>query len=410
MSDLIGQRLGHYRLIRQLGTGGFGVVYLGEHIHLKTLAAIKVLHQVQLSSNEEEKFRGEARTIAELRHQNIIRVLDYGIHESTSTPYLVMEYAPKTLRQRYATGTILSPLHILPYVEQVASALQYAHDHKVIHRDVKPENMLLDENDNVRLSDFGIAVVYETSRASNTLDKLGTPPYMAPEQFRGKPSPASDQYSLGIVVYEWLCGTRPFNGALGELMHQHENAIPSSMREKVASLSSAIEEVILKALAKNPKERYAHVRDFALAFQKACQVGQAGNDTQLTIAVSSPTSLPHSPIPASSERTRPNVATPPEDSSVIWNVPYRRNTFFTGRAQVLTLLHDTFCSGKAALKTQAVSGLGGIGKTQIAVEYIYRYYSEYQVILWVRGDTREKMLSDIAALATMLDLKERHEQ
>src|SRR5712692_8670924 len=101
MTDLIGQQLGQYRLIDQLGTGGFAVVYLGEHVHLKTLAAIKVLHQVQLSSDEEKKFRKEARTIAELRHQNIVRILDYGIQESTSTPYLVLEYAPKTLRQRY---------------------------------------------------------------------------------------------------------------------------------------------------------------------------------------------------------------------------------------------------------------------------------------------------------------------
>ena len=410
MNDRIGQQLGNYRLIRQLGKGGFAVVYLGEHVHLKTLAAIKVLHQVQLSSDEEERFRKEAYTIANLKHQHIIQILDYDIQESTSTPFLVMDYARATLRQRYPTGTILSPLHILPYVIQVASALQYAHDRKVIHRDVKPENMLLDENDKIRLSDFGIAVMYETSRALNTRDKFGTPAYMAPEQFQGKPLPASDQYALGVVVYEWLCGTRPFNGPVGELIHQHQSVVPSSMREKVPSLLSAIEDVIQKALAKNPKDRYTSVWDFAQALQEACQVEQAGNGTQRTIVWSSPTSPSHSSISASIEQARPIVATPPEDSSVTWNVPYRRNTFFTGRTQVLTLLHDTFCSGKAAIQTQAVSGLGGIGKTQIAVEYVYRYHSEYQVILWVRGDTREKMRSDIAALATMLNLKEQREQ
>jgi serine/threonine protein kinase len=272
MTDLIGKQLGNYRLIRQLGKGGFAVVYLGEHIHLKTRAAIKVLHQVQLSSDEEEKFRREAITIANLKHSNIIQVLDYGIQESTGTPFLVMEQAHRTLRQRYSTGTKLSPRHILPYVEQVASALQYAHKLKVIHRDVKPENMLLDENDKVRLSDFGIAVVYETSRAANTQDRFGTPPYMAPEQFQGKPLPASDQYSLGIVIYEWLCGTRPFNGLFGELIREHESAVPPSMREKVPTLSRAIEEVVLKALAKNPGERYACVSDFALAFKEASRL------------------------------------------------------------------------------------------------------------------------------------------
>jgi serine/threonine protein kinase/tetratricopeptide (TPR) repeat protein len=411
MADRMGQQLGNYRLIRRLGKGGFAVVYLGEHVHLKTKAAIKVLHQVQLTNDEEEKFRNEAYTIANLKHRYIIPVLDYGIQESTGTPFLVMDYAPRgTLRQRYATGTILSPLHILSYVKQVASALQYAHDRKVIHRDVKPENMLLNENDKIWLSDFGIAVVYETTRASNTLDKFGTPPYMAPEQFHGKPLPASDQYGLGIVVYEWLCGTRPFNGTLGELIRQHESAIPPSMREKVPSLSSAIEEVVQKALVKDPKERFASVRDFAQALQEACQVEQAGNGTQRAITLSSPTSQSHSPISALTERARPTVATPPEDSSVIWNLPYRRNTFFTGREQVITSLHNTFCSGKVAVRTQAVSGLGGMGKTQIAAEYAHRYHSEYQVILWVRGDTREKMLSDIAALATMLNLKGQHEQ
>jgi serine/threonine protein kinase len=410
MNDRIGQLLGNYRLTRLLGQGGFAEVYLGEHVHLKTLAAIKVLHQVQLPSDEEEKFLREARTIANLKHKNIIGVLDFGIQESTSTPYLVMDYAPKTLRQRYARGTKLSPLHILAYVEQVASALQYAHDRKVIHRDVKPGNMLLDENDNVLLSDFGIAVVYESSHASKTQDKLGTPSYMAPEQFQGKPLPASDQYSLGIVVYEWLCGIRPFKGSLERLVRQHEMAMPLSMREKVPSLSPAIEDVVQKALAKSPKERFAHVWDFALAFQEACQVGRAGNDTQRTNVLSSSASQSHSPISVSMERARPIVATPPEDSSIIWNVPYRRNTFFTGRTQALTLLHDAFCSGKVTIKTPAVSGLGGIGKTQIAIEYVYRYHSEYQFILWVRGDTREKMLSDFAALSTMLNLKEQHEQ
>src|SRR5947209_7308679 len=315
MINSIGQQLGNYRLTRQLGQGGFAVVYLGEHVHLKTLAAIKVLHQVQLSSEEEAKFLTEARTIANLKHPHIIRVLDYGIQESTGTPFLVMDYAPKeTLRRRYVPGTRLSPHHILPYVKQIASALQYAHDRKVIHRDVKPENMLLDENDRIRLSDFGIAVVFETSRALNTLDKFGTPPYMAPEQFQGKPLPASDQYALGIVVYEWLCGARPFNGTLGELFRQHESAVPPSMREKVPSLSPAIEEVVQKALAKHPKKRFASVWDFASALEEACQIEQAGNGSQSTIALSSPASTV-------TEQAWPIVATPPEDSSVIWNVP-----------------------------------------------------------------------------------------
>ena len=400
-----GMQLGNYRLIHQLGKGGFAVVYLGEHIHLKTQAAIKVLHQVQLSNEEVEKFRQEAITIANLRHSHIIEVLDYGIQESTSTPFLVMEYAPGTMRQHYPRGTRLTPHNVLPYLEQVASALKYAHKHKVIHRDVKPENMLLDKENRVKLSDFGIAVVDETSRAAHAQDRLGTPPYMAPEQFRGQSLPASDQYALGIVVYEWLCGTRPFTGELPELLLQHERALPPPMHEKVPSLSPAIETVVLKALAKNPQERYKRVSEFAEAFKAACQ--QMENSSQRTISVPSRISYSPSSPPVMKGRIKPVTVTPPEDSSVIWNVPYRRNTFFTGRSQVLTLLHDNFRQGKEANRTQALSGLGGIGKTQIAIEYVYRYHSDYEVILWLRGDTKEKMHADMATVAALLNLKER---
>ena len=129
MNDRIGQHFLNYILIRKLGHGGFGEVWLGEHVHLKTQVAIKVLYHVQLPSDEEEKFRKEAKTIVNLKHPNIIRVLDYGIQESKSEPFLVMEFAPKgSLLERYPKGTIASPHHILSYVNQVAAALQYAHD------------------------------------------------------------------------------------------------------------------------------------------------------------------------------------------------------------------------------------------------------------------------------------------
>lgn len=411
MKDRSGQQLGNYILIRKLGQGGFGEVWLGEHVHLKTQAALKLLHQVQLPSDEEQKFCKEAAIIAKLEHPNIIRVLDYGIQESKSEPFLVMEYTPKgSLRQLYPRGTILSPHHILSYVNQVASALQYAHKNRVIHRDVKPENMLLHESNQIRLSDFGIAVVYGTTPSQKTMDKLGTPSYMSPEQFRGKPLFASDQYSLGIVVYEWLCGALPFQGQLVDLFHQHEKTLPPSMREKVPSLSSAIEEVVQKALAKNPEERYASVKDFARAFQEACQVEQASNGTQRPTVMSSLMSPSQIPTSNVTKRVRPSVATPPEDSSVTWNVPYRRNIFFTGREKVLILLHDTFNSQKRVAQTPALSGLGGMGKTQIAIEYVYRYHHEYRYIFWVRGDTRERMLSEFASLAFTLNLKEQQVQ
>ena len=135
MTDRTGQQLGNYRLLRLLGRGGFADVYLGEHVHLNTLAAIKVL-DTHLSSEGRDQFLNEARTIARLEHPNIVRVLDFGVVDAV--PFLVMSYAPNgSLRQQHPSGTRLPPATIIAYVKQVASALDYAHEQKVMHRDVK---------------------------------------------------------------------------------------------------------------------------------------------------------------------------------------------------------------------------------------------------------------------------------
>ena len=213
-ADYIGQQLGNYRLRQLLGRGGAADVYLGEHIHLGTLAAIKIL-RVQIGSNELDEFLREARIIAHLRHPHIVRVLDFGVEGNT--PFLVMDYATNgTLRQLYPRGTRLPLATVIYYVNQAAQALQYAHDRNVVHRDVKPENMLLDINSELLLSDFGIAAIEQNTNALITQKSLGsntsgTIYYMAPEQIMGRPQRASDQYALGAVVYELLCGSRPFS-------------------------------------------------------------------------------------------------------------------------------------------------------------------------------------------------------
>src|SRR6266702_6480914 len=204
MADRIGQQLGNYRLVRLIGRGGFADVYLGEHVYLNTQVAIKIL-QTKIAGDELEGFLKEARTIAHLVHPHIVRVMDFGVEGET--PFLVMDYAPNgTLRQRHPRGTTLPLAAISSYVKQVADALQYAHDEKFIHRDIKPENMLLGRRNEVLLSDFGIALIAQSSRYQHTYDVAGTVAYMAPEQIQGKHRPASDQYSLAVVVYEWLGG------------------------------------------------------------------------------------------------------------------------------------------------------------------------------------------------------------
>ena len=274
MGDLVGQQLGNYRLRRLLGQGSFADVYLGEHIHLGTQAAIKVL-QVRLVENNVQSFLTEARTIAHLIHPYIIRVLDFGVHHNT--PFLVMDYAPKgTFRQRFLRlGKPLPPAPLVSYMRQTAAALQYAHDHKLIHRDVKPENMLMGPNDEVLLSDFGFAVTAQSSSSHSLSEKAaGTASYMAPEQLQRKPRPASDQYALGVIAYEWLCGSRPFEGSFLEIASQQVLAQPPFLHDKVPTIAREIEDVVMTALAKDPHKRFANVRDFALALEEACLLAQ----------------------------------------------------------------------------------------------------------------------------------------
>ncbi len=267
MDDRVGQRLGNYRVMRLIGQGGFGDVYLGEHIHLNTQAAIKVL-QTRLVGNNLEQFRVEAQTIARLIHPHIVRILDFGVEEGV--PFLVMDYAPNgTLRQRHPKGTPLSQANVVHYVRQVASALQYAHDRKLIHRDIKPENMLLGGNGDVLLSDFGLVLIAQSTGSQTTKEMAGTIPYMAPEQINGRPRPASDQYALGIVIYEWLSGERPFNGAFVEIATQHLMTPPAPLYGRVPGVSKAIEEVVFTALAKDPQRRFANMQAFATAYEQA---------------------------------------------------------------------------------------------------------------------------------------------
>jgi serine/threonine protein kinase len=271
MADLVGQQLGNYRIVRLLGKGGFAEVYLGRHVLLETQAAIKVLH-TKLTNDELEGFLTEARILRRLEHPLIVRVLDFAVEDGS--PFLVMEYAPNgTLRQRHPQSAPIPLDTIVSYVKQVASALQYAHDARLIHRDVKPENMLVGKHHEVLLSDFGFVTISQSSRAETVQDIAGTMAYMAPEQIQAHPSRASDQYALGIVTYEWLCGQRPFDGTLKEIAGKHMSIAPPSLLERMDTLSPEVETVVMRALEKEPSNRFASVQEFAEAFERACMLG-----------------------------------------------------------------------------------------------------------------------------------------
>jgi class 3 adenylate cyclase len=196
-----------------------------------------------------------------------VRVLDFG--EEEGTPFLVMEHAPGgTLRQFHPKGTRLPLQAVVSYVRQIASALQHAHQQRLIHRDLKPENLLLGPDQEIWLSDFGLAIVAQSMRSQPFQQAAGTLAYMAPEQLEGHPTPASDRYALGVLVYEWLAGERPFSGSMTELAYQQAMAPPPALSEKVPTLPAVVEQVVLQALAKDPKQRFASVQAFALALEK----------------------------------------------------------------------------------------------------------------------------------------------
>lgn len=269
MDNYVGEKLGNYRLTRLLGVGGYAAVYLAAHIYLKTQAAIKIL-RVSLDEEALARFLTEARTIAHLDHPNIVRTLEFGVQGNTA--YLVMNYAPNgTILRRYPRGSIVPLYVVIRYVRQIADALQYAHARGVVHRDVKPENILLGRDGEILLSDFGLAVMSASSPSRRPVDKAGTIGYMAPEQIEGRPDRGSDQYGLGVVVYEWLCGSLPFTGLDKEVMVQHLRVLPPSLCERAPSVPLAIEQVVMKALSKDPSQRFLSVLQFAQALEEAYQ-------------------------------------------------------------------------------------------------------------------------------------------
>ncbi len=280
-----GEYIGNYCIIRVLGKGGFATVYLCEHRYLGTLAAVKVL-RTWMNDLDQSNFQAEAHMAASLIHPHIIRVLEFGMQGDR--PYLVMDYAPNgTIRQLYPWGSRLTPRALVKYVEQIAGALQYVHDRGLVHRDIKPENLLRGDHNQLLLSDFGISITAHNTTSNNELI-AGTAAYMAPELIEGKACFASDQYALGVLVYEWLCGAWPFQGDPDEIMDKHLYDFPPSLREHVPTIPPAVEEVVLKALSKNPQDRFDSVKGFTAALKAAFGYALVARKSQSFPSLSQP--------------------------------------------------------------------------------------------------------------------------
>jgi serine/threonine protein kinase len=300
MQDRVGEQFGDYRLIGLIGSGGYSDVYLGENIFSKSPGAVKILSKQLVEQEDIKRFVNEIRSLFRLTHPNILEIIDFGFQ--SDFPYLVMYYASNgTLAQRHPKGAIVPPTTISSYVKQIAAALQFAHDHRIIHRDVKPQNMLVGSKNEILLSDFGLATIVSDSSISGEV--AGTIHYMAPEQLSGKPQPTSDQYALGITAYQWLCGDLPYHGSPQEILFQHISVPSPYLHEKVATISPSIEKVVLKALSKDPMQRYETIVDFANALEQAVLVDSDASFDESTTPRTSLSLLPKNPTVESDEIT-----------------------------------------------------------------------------------------------------------
>lgn len=256
---LIGRNInGRYKILELIGGGGMSNVYLAHDMILDRDIAIKILRYD--FSNEEElrrRFQREALSTTSLAHPNIVNIFDVG--EDGAMPYLVMEYVPgKTLKEYIIEHSPIAPERAVKIMKQLASALAHAHHNQIVHRDIKPQNILMDEDGNVKITDFGIAMALSATSYTQTNSVLGTVHYLSPEQARGgNATKKSDIYSLGIVMYELLTGRLPFSGESAvSIALKHLQTETPSLREIVPSIPQSLENVVLKATAKNPQHRY----------------------------------------------------------------------------------------------------------------------------------------------------------
>lgn len=261
---MIGKRIGdRYEVLSYIGGGGMSRVYLAHDIILGRDVAIKVLNYD--FSNEEElkrRFMREALSATSLTHPNIVDIFDVG--EDDNIHYLVMEYVDgQTLKEFIVSKGPLSPEEALPIMQQLVSAISNAHHNGIIHRDIKPQNVLMDREGNVKITDFGIAMALSATMHTKTNSVLGTVHYLSPEQARGGMiTKKSDIYSVGIVFYELLTGELPFSGESAvSIALKHLQEETPSVRSLFPSIPQSVENVILKATAKDTFARYDSADD-----------------------------------------------------------------------------------------------------------------------------------------------------
>ncbi|MBN2470598.1 MAG: protein kinase [Anaerolineae bacterium] len=392
LEQLADRRLGQYELRSLIGTGGMSAVYRAYQPTLSREVAIKVLAtDLAADPDYQHRFALEARTAAGLEHTHIVPVYDYGAEAGLI--YVVMRLLTGgTLAQRLALARhdqhpLPSSADVVSLLDMLASAMDYAHERGVIHRDIKPSNIMFDPRGTPYLVDFGIARILnsnlELTAAGTT---IGTPNYMAPEQWRDEPVTAAvDQYALGVLIFNTLTGNLPFSATTSHaLMYKHLNDPPPAVHDLRDSLPEALTPVLQKALAKTPGARYPSIMAFARAFRTAVQEASADTTDFFTFPLPASSPTADDPTPASAARVdapgsvaqRVSLAAPPPGATMPSSLPEALASGYTAPAAIPDSLpqdhtaRETFESGPTMPGSlPAMPDLDDLGQTMPGATY-----------------------------------------
>jgi eukaryotic-like serine/threonine-protein kinase len=293
-----GTKLGQYEVQDFIGQGAMGVVYRAYHAQLARTGAVKVMQAITPDEDSIARFRHEAQAIAQMRHPNILNVFDFG--EYQGTPYMIVEYVPGGSLANRLSGPQLDQAAALKYLRGIASGLDHAHGLGIVHRDVKPANVLLERDDTPVIADFGLAKLLQgSSLKSMTGVTTGTPAYMAPEQVTGSHvGPAADRYSLATMAYEMLTGAIPFDGeGLMEVLYAQVHRYPPPPSARNAALSPRVDAVIMRGLTKDPAARWESCTAFVDALASAL-TAKAEPAVAKTVVIAPPQAASTQPLAA----------------------------------------------------------------------------------------------------------------
>jgi serine/threonine-protein kinase len=305
-------QLGRYEVVRELGQGAMGVVYQAKDPLIDRVVAIKTINLGIAQEGKDEyegRFYQEARAAGRLNHPNIVTIYDVG--KSGEIAYIAMEYLQgRELREIMNDGGIMPIDHVLDVAAQVASGLAYAHEHDIVHRDVKPSNIMVIRDGHVKITDFGIARMASSAVRTQTGMVLGSPKYMSPEQVMGKDlDQRSDIFSLGVMLYEMLTGQPPFSGDnVNAIMYQTLNTLPAQPNSVNPTVPEMLNFIVAKALAKSVEDRYQNAKDFA-ADLRACRETLPASGQQINVTPVAGESKAADGAPSNMRKSRPGEDT-----------------------------------------------------------------------------------------------------